>query len=220
MEKEKRQTHRFIGFAGVLMLCISLLSGCGVRQKTIIFNEHLTDTVLVLDGTSYPLSRMAFYVAYEEQVVQEQALIYDASEPTSYWNTHINGRFMRVAAREEAMNQAIHDFIFYDMAQEMEMELDDDEIEYANERCEDFWSDLGEYGQAALGITQEELEADLKEMALSQKCQEIYAAMENVPETDYDVNGIEYETLLTKHQYKIKNSVWNGVPFGRVTLEQ
>lgn len=202
------------------MLCMLLLSGCGVRQRTIVFKEHLDDTALVLDGTSYPLRRLAFYVAYEEQIIQEQAIVYDASEPNSYWNTHMNGRFMRVAAREEAMNQAVHDFIFYDMAQGMEMELDDDEINYAKERSEDFWSDLGEYGQEALGITQEELTEDLQKMALSQKCQEVYAAMEDAPETDYDVDGMEYETLLAEHTYKIKNSIWNGVSFGHVTLEQ
>jgi hypothetical protein len=57
-------------------------------------------------------------------------------------------------------------------------------------------------------------------MALSQKCQELYAAMEDAPETDYDVNGMAYEALLTEHSYKIKNSIWKGVPFGHVTLEQ
>jgi hypothetical protein len=57
-------------------------------------------------------------------------------------------------------------------------------------------------------------------MALSQKCQEVYAAMEDAPETDYDVDGMEYETLLAEHTYKIKNSIWNGVSFGHVTLEQ
>jgi hypothetical protein len=102
----------------------------------------------------------------------------------------------------------------------MDMELDQEEMGYAQSRSDDFWSDLEEYGQAALGITQEELTEDLEQLALSQKCQELYAASENVPDTDYDVNGMEYDSLLTEHSYQIHQSIWKGVPFGRVTLEQ
>ena len=114
--------------AAVLLVCVLFcVSGCGTRVKTIEFKEHLDDTVLELDGRKIPLRELAFYVAYEEQLIQEQALVYDASNPNAYWNTHINGHFMRVQARDEAMNQAIHDFIFYEMAQELGIELDQDE---------------------------------------------------------------------------------------------
>jgi hypothetical protein len=105
------------------------------------------------------------------------------------------------------------------MSQELDMELDQDEIKYAESRSDDFWMDLGEYGQAALGITKEALTEDLEQMALAQKYQELYAAAENMPETDYDVNGMEYEKMLAEHSYKIDNSIWKGVPFGSVTLE-
>lgn len=208
-------------FATVLCMCIMLgLSGCGARQQTIEFREHLDETVLELDGQTYPLRELAFYVAFEEQVIQEQALAYDASNPNAYWNTHMNGHFVRIRARQEAMNLAIHDFLFYGLALEMGMELDREEIDYAKGRSEDFWMDLGQTGQQRLGITAEELEADLLRMALAQKYQQLYAAMENVPEEACDVGGATYEELLEQHQYKIKNRLWEGVSMGHVTLDQ
>ena len=204
-----------------LAACVLLgLGGCGVRQRTIDFKEHLDETVLVLDGKNYPLRKLAFYVAYEEQMIQEQALVYDVSDPNKYWNTHMNGHFVRVKAREEAMNLAIHDFIFYDMAVELGMELDQSEIDYAKGRSEDFWMDLGDYGRAQLGITGEELTEDLLRMALAQKYQKLYAAMENAAQEDYDVGGAAYEALLGEHTYKIRDRLWEGVSMGHVTLDQ
>ena len=127
---------------------------------------------------------------------------------------------MRVYARNEAMNMVIHDLIFYEMATEMGMELDQDEIDYATGRSEDFWMDLGETGQVRLGVTKEEMTEDLLRMALAQKYQQLYAAMQNVPEEDYDAGGAAYETLLEAHTYKIRDRIWEGVSMGHVTLDQ
>ena len=204
-----------------LFVCILLgLEGCGVRQRTITFQEHLDETVLELDGKKYPLRDLAFYVAYEEQLIQEQALAYDASDPNKYWNTHMNGHFVRIRAREEAMNMFIHDLIFYEMAGELGMELDQEEIDYATGRSDDFWMDLGDHAKEQIGITKEELTENLLRMALAQKYQTLYAAMENVPQEDYDVGGAAYEALLGEHTYKIRDRLWEGVSMGHVTLDQ
>ena len=219
-KKRIRNCLRVCLLAALFLGAFFCTAGCGGRQRTITFNEHLDEIVLELDGQEYPLRELAFYVAYEEQLIQEQALAYDAANPNAYWNTHINGHFMRVRARDEAMNQAIHDFIFYEMAVELGMELDQDEIDYATGRSEDFWMDLGAYGQEHLGITEEELTEDLLRMALAQKYQRLYAAMQNVPEEDYNADGAAYETLLGEHTYKIRDRLWEGVSMGHVTLDQ
>ena len=142
--------RRYVSVAVVLcaLLC---LGGCGVRQETIVFNEHLDETALVLDGQEYSLRAFAFYIAYEEQLIQEQALLYNAENPNAYWNTHMNGHFVRVRARTEAMNLAIHDFLLYDLAMDMGMELNDEQIKYAKSRCDDFWMDIGETAQEQIG---------------------------------------------------------------------
>ena len=202
-----------------VVLCVLLCAGgCGVRQKTIIFNEHLDETALVLDGREYPLRAFAFYVAYEEQIIQEQALLYDAENPNAYWNTHMNGHFVRIRARTEAMNLAIHDFILYELAVSMGMKLDGEQTSYAKSRCDDFWMDIGEDAQKRLGVTKEEIEETLLHMALAQTYQELIAAMDDVPVEDYDAQGAAYERLLEEHTFKIRASVWEGISMGHVTL--
>lgn len=215
-----RRGKRALAALFVLGIVLTGICGCGTRQQTITFREHLDDTVLTLDGTAYPLRELAFYIAYEEQTIQQQALVYDAKEPEKYWNTHVNGHFTRLRARQEAMNLAIHDFIFYEEAEAVGLTLDEDEIDYATQRGADFWMDLGEYGQQALGITKEELTEDLLRMALAQKYEQLYAAMENVEPEDCQLGGMVYEELLKEHTYKIKTRVWEGIQMGRVTLKQ
>ncbi len=216
----KRTLKRTLAVLLVLCSVLTGTCGCGARQETIVFSEHLDDTVLTLDGTDYPLRALAFYIAYEEQTIQQQALLYDEKDPEKYWNTHMNGHFTRVRARQEAMNLAIHDFIFYAEATELELSLEQDEIDYATQCSEDFWMDLGEYGQQALGITKEELTEDILRMALAQKYEELYAAMEDVEPEDCQLGGMVYEEIIKEHTYKIRNRVWEGISMGRVTLEQ
>ncbi len=202
----------------VVLCALLCLGGCGVRQETIVFNEHLDETALVLDGQEYSLRAFAFYIAYEEQLIQEQALLYNAENPNAYWNTHMNGHFVRVRARTEAMNLAIHDFLLYDLAMDMGMELNDEQIKYAKSRCDDFWMDIGETAQERLGVPKEEMEETLLRMALAQAYQELIAAMDGVPMEDYNAEGAAYEKLLDEHTYKIKKSVWEGISMGHVTL--
>ena len=209
--------RRYLSVA-VILCALLCLSGCGVRQKTIVFNEHLDETALVLDGQEYPLRAFAFYVAYEEQLIQEQALLYNEENPNAYWNTHMNGHFVRVRARTEAMNLAIHDFLLYELAADMGMELDEEQITYAKNRCDDFWMDIGETAQKRLGISKEEMEETLLRMALAQVYQELIAAMDAVPVEDYNAEGAAYEKLLDEHTYKVRSGIWDGVAMGHVTL--
>lgn len=217
-QQSGRTVFRRLLVFGVLVAVLVSGCGCGARQQTIVFREHLDDTVLKLDGESYALRELAFYVAYEEQMIQEQALLYDSKSPRKYWNTHMNGHFTSVRARQEAMNFAIHDFIFYEMAQETGMELTDEEIDYAQSKADDFWMDLEERGQQRLGVAQDELTEDMLRMALAQKYQELYAMMEDVPVEDFDIDGDAYAALLEEHTYKIKTNIWEGISMGSVTV--
>ena len=96
-------------------------------KQNIVYNEHLEDVAVNVNGKELTLRDMAFYVAYEEMNVEKQALVYDSDNPNKYWNIHTNGEFVRVAARKAAMSMAIHDEIFYEMAKKESITLTDDE---------------------------------------------------------------------------------------------
>lgn len=52
-------------------------------KQNIVYNEHLEDVAVNVNGKELTLRDMAFYVAYEEMNVEKQALVYDSDNQTS-----------------------------------------------------------------------------------------------------------------------------------------
>ena len=190
------------------------------QKQDIVYREHLDDVAAVVNGNELTFRDLAFYVAYEEQQVEKQAVIYDPDKPNKYWNVHTNGEFIRVTARKNAMSMAIHDEIFYEMALKESITLSDDEKKSLENSQSDFWSDLEDVdGAARLGVTQEEINAAMEKAAIAQKYQEIYAQLNNADMSDYDFSSGKYKELLEENKYQIKEKMWNRVGMGNVTLD-
>lgn len=206
----------------ILVIAVSITGYMALQNQTsnkkITYSEHLNETAVIVNDTKITLREMAFYVAYEEANVEEQAEVYDSDAPWKYWNIHTNGEFVRVAAKERAMSMAIHDEIFYEMAVEDEIELTDDERKLLENDEQDFWSDLTDIdGANKMGVAQEDIFASMEKIALAQKYQDIYAQLHDADTKDYDYTEDAYKKLLEKNTYKSK-SVWESVPMGHVTL--
>ncbi len=162
---------------------------------------------------------LAVYLAYKEQEVAEQARAYDLENPKKYWNAHTNGQFIRVAAKNAALDQAVHDIIFYDMAVQEGTGLTDAEAAFAGNQKLDFWNDLEEEGRARLGVSETELDALFERMALAQKQQQIYADRQGVDYREYNVTGSLYEEFLEEHTYQTNKRLIKRLNFGTITLE-
>jgi hypothetical protein len=204
-----------------ILICYALVltvTGCGARVREIDFYDNLDKTVLTVDGASYTLRDIALYVAYEEALVQEDAIVYDPKEPARYWNIHTNGEFIRVRARNEAMDSAVHDVIFLQMARAEEVELSEEEREYALSVFGDFWDDLSDEQREMLGSLYEDMKSQALDMALAQKYQVVYAAMEEAEDTDYDKDGAAYLEMQDSHDIEIDQYLWKGIGFGHITL--
>ena len=190
-----------------------------MNQK-IDYSKHLEDVAVVVNDSSLTLRDLAFYVAYEEMQVEKQAVVYNPKNPNKYWNVHTNGEFIRITARKNAMSMAVHDEIFYAMAKENGITLNDDESKSLENSQLDFWSDLSDYdGASKLGVTQQDIYAAMEKAALAQKYQAIYAQLDNAGTTDYDFTGGRYKKLLEDNKYEIKEKVWNRVGMGNVILD-
>ena len=189
-------------------------------KQNIVYNEHLEDVAVNVNGKELTLRDMAFYVAYEEMNVEKQALVYDSDNPNKYWNIHTNGEFVRVAARKAAMSMAIHDEIFYEMAKKESITLTDDEKAALKNSEKDFWYDLSDIdGAKKLGVEKKDIYSSMEKSAIARKYQEIYAGLDNADITDYDFSGGRYKKMLEKNNYKIKEKVWKRVDMGNVTLD-
>ena len=85
-------------------------------KKMLVFRDSLDKVVVTVDGKDLTIKEIAFYVAYEETTIEEQAYVYDPEDTGAYWKLHIDGQFIRVAGKQAALDMAIHDEIFYELA--------------------------------------------------------------------------------------------------------
>ncbi len=217
--KAKRQENLF----SLLMLALVAVIGIAVAQRAkemekIIYLEHLEDTAVTIDEQEYTFRDLAFYLAHQEMTIQKQAQVYDLEQTGKYWNAHANGKFVRVEARDMAIQMAVHDEIFYQMACKAGTELDRQEIAYMENQKMDFWNDLEEAGQERLGVSLEEISEVFEHMALAQKMQQIYADDKGADYREYNVNGDLYQELLKEHSYEINEKLWKRLNFGKIIV--
>lgn len=191
----------------------------GLSRAKLIYSQSLDLAAAEVNGSRLTLRDAAIYVALEEAQVEREAYEYNPEAPKEYWNTHVNGIYIRVAARNAAIQMAIHDELFYQLAREEGIELSGSEEEHLAQAARDFWSDLTADGKAGrLGVSEEDVCAAMRKMAYAQKYQDIYAAMEGASYEDYQFGEARYEELLKTQKYRIYKDVWGRVDFGNVTI--
>lgn len=203
---------------GILVISAALIFVAAVYgdRKQFDFLEHLEDTLFTLDGEEYPLYEMAYYIARQEYQIEEQAQIYDAGDTNKYWALHINGKFVRLSGKENALSCAIHDMLLYTEAVEKGIELDEEEEQYAKNSASDFCYDLEEEQMERAGLTEEVVYEMAGRAALAEKYQTILAEENDRNFGAYDYSGTAYEEMLEEHELRIDEDLWENVPFGNV----
>lgn len=209
----------------IVVIVIGIIAGLGYysyhtnkMKENLVYKDVLDETAVTVDSKALLVRDMAFYVAYEERTVEDQAEIYDDEDTNAYWNLHINGEFMKVTARNAAMNMAVHDEIFYEMAQAEGISLSEEETATLEQKQSDFWMDLSDEAKERLAVSQDEINEVMGRMALAQKYQNIYAGMQGAGYEDYDFEGDAYLKLKEQHQVVINEKVWDRLDFGNITL--
>lgn len=193
----------------------------GNLRRPLNYPSSLDVVAITVGDTEITLRDMAFYVAYEEMEVEKQAVVYDPEDPNKYWNIHTDGEFVKVAAKNAAIQMAIHDQIFCQMAEADGVTLEASDYEYIRNSESDFISDLEDYeGLEKLGVTEEDICNSMERVALAQKYQQMYAEMNGENMEAYDFTGDAYKELVEKnYEYKIKEKIWERIRFGNVILE-
>ena len=209
----------------IVVSVICIIAGLGYysyhtnnMKENLVYKDVLDETAVTVDSKELLVRDMAFYVAYEERTVEDQAEIYDDEDTNAYWNLHINGEFMKVTARKAAMNMAVHDEIFYEMAQAEGISLSEEETATLEQKQSDFWMDLSDEAKERLTVSEDEINEVMRRMALAQKYQNIYAGMQGAGYEDYDFEGDAYLKLKEQHQVVINEKVWDRLDFGNITL--
>ena len=150
-------------------------------REEIIYPESLDLVVATVQGEDITLRDFAVYVAHQEDTVHDQALAYDAKDSGRYWNVRTEQGYISHVARNEAMSMAIHDLLFFQLYQELKIELTEEELTLIQNDVDDFWTDLvDEEKDSKLGITKEDVYQTMYKIACSQKAQAVYAGIHAV----------------------------------------
>lgn len=220
MFRKKTRKYILTVILGAIVIVLGWYSfNIGGTRNKLNYKDSLNEIAVTVNGEDITLEDMVFYVVYEEHEVELQAQVYNPENTNKYWNVHTDGEFIRVAARNAAMQMAIHDEIFYQMAQHEGIELTDEEIKYTMNTLDDFWSDLSEFDQRInLTIEKSVYEKALLKVALAQKYQEIYSQLQGESMAEFDFCGDKYKKLLEENSYDINTSIWKRVDVGNVSL--
>lgn len=187
------------------------------KSQPVVYAECVENTIITVDDRALSVGDLAYYIAAEEQEMEQQARVYDMENTNRYWSLRLHGTtFLKSEARQLILDTAIHDEIFYQMAKKAEVTLDEEEQSRLESRQYDFWSDLTEEQQSALGVTKEALWKRMGEIALAQKYQIEYGMEHSVIAEDYEVGGEGYEQLLKEHSYRVNQALWQRIPFGNI----
>lgn len=206
-----------------VLLVLTVLTGMEfvrtiqMRQE-LVYAESLSKVAVTIDDKELTLSDVAFYVAYQEKTVQQDAVIYDSEKPHKYWNAHTNGEFVRVVAEEAVVDMAVHDEIFYQLALAEEIVLDEREAEYLANEIYDFCSDVTEEQLEKVGMAPADVALAMSKIALANKYQSILSQMENVEYTEYDYTGSAYAKLLAGYEIVVNEAVWDRISVGNITV--
>lgn len=214
----KRKLRVTIVLLGLVIMLAIVARQDRLRKQDLIYADSLEVVAVTVDEVELTLRDIAVYVAYQEKTVQKDAVIYDYEKPHKYWNTYTNQYFVRSLAEKSVCNMAVHDEIFYQMALEEGLVLDEREEAYLSNEQQDFLMDLSEDQMKRLGVTEEELMASMRKIALANKCQSILAQSNGLYYEDYNYTGAVYELILAEHTVKVEESVWDRIAIGNITV--
>lgn len=203
----------------VFAVMVYIANETRLSREEIVYYESLDKVVATVQGKDFTLRDFAVYVAHQEAAVQEQALAYDMDDTRKYWRVRTDMGFMNQVARKEAMSMAIHDELFYQLYQELNMELTEEEQNILDSRVEDFWMDLvDEEKDGRLGISKEDVYQTMYKIACAQKAQMVYAGILAVDYEDLDYAEETFLDFLSDYEYKVNDNVLNRLDFGDITL--
>lgn len=215
-----KQTRRFVL---VLVMVLIVTGAVSLRsaenKKDLVFAESLEQTAVVVDGKEITLAELAFYIAYEEREIEKKAYIYNPGDTGEYWKLFNHFLFLRKEGKDAVIDMAVHDAVFYELAVEEGIALDDEESKRLSNFQYDFWSDLEEEQREALGVGEDVIKESMRRLAVAEKYQYVRAAAEGKSFDSYSIGGSAYEELLSEHVWEINEDVWSRISFGGITVE-
>ena len=207
-----------IGIAAFLTLFLVIILNRDRQIEPLVYEDNLNRLIVTADDHMFILHDLSFYVGFQEGKVQEQAKIYDPEHPWNYWNVHTNGEFIKITARDNAIDMMIHDWYYSKQAAENGLTLTEEELALSEDAAADYWSDLSDRGKEVLGLTREDVSSICRDIALAEK---YMIQLSNESGRDIAVfrtGGKAWEDLKDSLPIFYEKETIRRIEFGRITV--
>ena len=194
----------------------------GVRHydsiQPLVYEEHMDDVAVKVDGDELTLRDLSFYVLYEEQKVETDALIYNKKNTRDFWNLHANGIFFKFAAKKYVMDMAVHDYLFYREAVDMGITLSEDDKKALSDSYSDFLDDLFLQQRDSGLYDEKQIYDTMERIVYAEKYRAYIAQRDGTTYGGYGYDGLDYRRYLKEHDVEVNDRVWGRISVGDNSL--
>lgn len=211
---------KFFAIIGVAALFTGIFCFAVLREKSnapLLYAENLDRVILRTNEKDFTLRELAFYIGFQENKVNEQALIYDPEHPANYWNTHTNGIFLKTEALESAIDMMLHDWYYGKDAKAEGIVLSEEEKALTRASASDYWSDIGEEGGRALGLSASDVDGICMEIALAEKRMDELSLSSGRDRAVFESGGAAWGEEKKALNPEIDKDLMRRIPIGTIT---
>ena len=209
----------------ILVVVLAVLIALSVRSKIenskkFDYSAVLDETAYTLDGENVTFGDLAYFIARQESLMEEEAKVYNRKNTRDFWNAHANGVFISVAGKNAVRDTSVHDILMYNLAVEEGLSLSEEQEAEVENVILDFWMDLqdGQKEKLLTFTTEEEVRQRIYNKALAEVYQDELAKAGNHAYVYYDSDGEGYEKILKEHELTINKKLWKKMVLGNITI--
>lgn len=228
MDKETKKGVIIVLVAITVILTLLGLDAWYKHNNKFVYEEHLDDTVITVDGAQVSLRELGYYIYYVEEKIDKQARLYNPEDPLDYWNTYFNsgleGGYISEMAEDTILGSCVCDLIYEKMALEKGYKLTPEEKKAAAEGAKAVISSMKDEQIATTGLTEEVVTEILERKALVLKfAKEYFEEVDFTGYSGYREELVSYagdyyqKEILPSHEVVYEYDIITELHIGRIT---
>ncbi len=208
-KKRKCLCPLILGLAFLLFL-----SGC---TEQIDIQNYLDTEVVRVNQSSLSMQDMMFYVMRGEEQLLSMAKAYDAEKTTRFFNTRVNGKYMRTWAKEQALEHAISDELYSQKARKLGLTLSKDRRVQVEETAQDLFFEMTEEQRETTHLTEKALSSLMEKMAYAEAYRSYMETIYGISLEEMEIDGDFYLDVKNTAEVEVNEEFWRAVRFGKIT---
>ncbi len=228
MDKSTKKSLMIMMILVFIVLTLWGLDGWRKYHNKFVYEKHLDDVVLTVDGRGMTLRELGYYVYEVETKIDKQARVYNPEDPLDYWNTYFNsgveGGYVSEMARDIVLESCVCDLIYEEMALQSGYELSEEEKKEILGRAEILYAKLSEKQRQTTGLTQELIaQAMVREALVIRFASEYFEDVDFTGYSGYREELVSYDgeyyknEILPKHDIEYNKAIVKELSLGRIT---